>query len=473
MARNTRIALMIADHCQRAGCELVLVNEPIDLSTAYGRFQFTVSAARAELDGELILEKTARGRLGKCERGEAWSNEKGTPYGYRYVKPKNKHTPARECYVIVPEEAEIVRRIFRLVAEGMSAQKVAELLTAEGIPTPDGKATWWPSTVRGIIHNTAYDGRLRRGVWQTRTPRDAEGNRLPRKTTKRSASELKELAIEPIVPRTVADRARENLAKGKIRAKRNLKHEYLLWSPRTEPLLICGKCLRVGRTQRLGGVAKHTTRNGTTYTSLVYQCVYLRADARRAIHQVGAERLEQAVWFQLCDMSADPTPVLAEIQTLADAASAAAHRLEEEVAEIAARLEDLDLQEDRLMDLYQVGTVSVQKLKPRLVKINLERERLKARELELRLQHQAAVEQTIPVRDIEMACRLVWQWVGSDPPCEVKRRVVTTLLTRVVAWLDDEDGKGQCRSNHKPLHLHMEGKLPTLQSRWIASANRS
>ena len=41
---------------------------------------------------------------------------------------------------IVPEQAEIVKRIYRLFMQGKTPSGIAKLLTAEGIPTPGGKA---------------------------------------------------------------------------------------------------------------------------------------------------------------------------------------------------------------------------------------------------------------------------------------------------------------------------------------------
>ena len=41
--------------------------------------------------------------------------------------------------VIVPDEAKLVRRIFRLYLEGNSINKIAETLTKEGIRTVTGK----------------------------------------------------------------------------------------------------------------------------------------------------------------------------------------------------------------------------------------------------------------------------------------------------------------------------------------------
>lgn len=59
---------------------------------------------------------------------------------------------------IVPQEAEIVRRIYTLFIEGKATCGIAKQLTAEGIPTPSGKTKWQSSTVESILTNEKYKG---------------------------------------------------------------------------------------------------------------------------------------------------------------------------------------------------------------------------------------------------------------------------------------------------------------------------
>ncbi len=60
--------------------------------------------------------------------------------------------------VINEEQAELVRRIFKMFLEGFSLGRIAKDLTKENIPTPTGKETWWVGTVRGILSNEKYKG---------------------------------------------------------------------------------------------------------------------------------------------------------------------------------------------------------------------------------------------------------------------------------------------------------------------------
>ena len=59
---------------------------------------------------------------------------------------------------IVPEEAEIVRTIYRMFVEGMSAGSIAKHLTENGVPTPSGKTVWQRHTIESILQNEKYKG---------------------------------------------------------------------------------------------------------------------------------------------------------------------------------------------------------------------------------------------------------------------------------------------------------------------------
>ena len=66
------------------------------------------------------------------------------PYGY---------TLAADGVALIPNDAEqeTVGAIRTMRTEGLSFTKIAEALTAQGIPTKRGNGTWDQSSVRGIL----------------------------------------------------------------------------------------------------------------------------------------------------------------------------------------------------------------------------------------------------------------------------------------------------------------------------------
>ena len=60
--------------------------------------------------------------------------------------------------VVNPEQAEIVKRIYREFKSGKTAWTIAKELTADGIPTPAGRTKWPQSTIESILTNEKYKG---------------------------------------------------------------------------------------------------------------------------------------------------------------------------------------------------------------------------------------------------------------------------------------------------------------------------
>ena len=91
----------------------------IDKDNPQGKFLLMLFATLAEFDRDQIVEKLKRGKQARVASGK-WPGGGKIPYGYRY----NKEASSLE---VVPEEAEVVREIFRLyVEEKVSPQKIAE-----------------------------------------------------------------------------------------------------------------------------------------------------------------------------------------------------------------------------------------------------------------------------------------------------------------------------------------------------------
>ncbi len=130
-----------------------------------------------------LAAKTHRGLAGRVEAGKSGG---GLCFGYDVVRALDAHgDPLRGGRVINPGQAEIVRRIFTMFANGSSPTAIAKALNAEALSGPEGRA-WRDTTIRGhagrgtgILRNELYIGQL---VWnRMRFVRDpATGKRISR-----------------------------------------------------------------------------------------------------------------------------------------------------------------------------------------------------------------------------------------------------------------------------------------------------
>ncbi|MGH2341333.1 recombinase family protein [Segnochrobactraceae bacterium EtOH-i3] len=95
-----------------------------------------------------LAMKTHRGLRGRVEKGKAGG---GLCYSYRVVKKFDGNgEPIWGDREIIPEEAKIVRRIFREFASGKSPKAIAVDLNCDSIPGPLGRA-WGDTAIRGHV----------------------------------------------------------------------------------------------------------------------------------------------------------------------------------------------------------------------------------------------------------------------------------------------------------------------------------
>lgn len=59
---------------------------------------------------------------------------------------------------IVPEEAEIVRKIFNMFLDGATTVQIKGYLEAKGILTRQGKAEWSRDVIHSMLQNEKYVG---------------------------------------------------------------------------------------------------------------------------------------------------------------------------------------------------------------------------------------------------------------------------------------------------------------------------
>jgi len=128
--RNAIDAMTTVQKWDEKGIALHLVDLggfSVSSRSAFGRFFLLMLVAFAELERNMIAERTAAVLRHKKTRLEAYSS---TPYGFRRVGDR---------LIIDPEEMEVVKQIFAWRQEGWSLRKIAEELTKRGIPPKKAK----------------------------------------------------------------------------------------------------------------------------------------------------------------------------------------------------------------------------------------------------------------------------------------------------------------------------------------------
>lgn len=156
-ARNTSDTAKYLQELASFGIGLLGVKDGIDTSTATGKMIANIMGAVAEVELENIHEQTLAGRQQKARSG-LWNGAQA-PFGYAI---ENK------SLMVCPEEAEIVKEIFRLYTEeGQTIRYITKKLNDEGMKREQRGNTrfsvFTERTVRSILKNPIYEGKIAYG----------------------------------------------------------------------------------------------------------------------------------------------------------------------------------------------------------------------------------------------------------------------------------------------------------------------
>ena len=153
LSRKQRDTLAIVeDDLLANGVDLVSLNETLDTTTPWGRAMIGILSSFNQLESDNIALRTTMGRYATAREG-----------GYAGGKPPLGYRAENGQLVIVPEEAEIVRKVFELRNQGCTLQGIADKLNELGYRSKKGKE-FKHSAVQTILGNEdTYRGNYRYG----------------------------------------------------------------------------------------------------------------------------------------------------------------------------------------------------------------------------------------------------------------------------------------------------------------------
>lgn len=227
--------------------EVVLEKENINTMDSKGEILLTIMASLAQQESQSLSQNVKLGLQFRYQQGLVQVNHNRF---LGYTKDEEG------MLVIEPEEAEIVKRIYREYLEGASLLQIGKGLEANGILTAAGKAQWRPTTLQKILRNEKYIGDAL--LQKTYTVDFLSKKRV--KNTGIVPQYYVEGSHEAIIPRDLYMQVQEemvrraNLHSGSERKKRVYSSKYALSS-----IVYCPKCGDIYRRIAWKNRGKHST----------------------------------------------------------------------------------------------------------------------------------------------------------------------------------------------------------------------
>lgn len=213
LARNAALSGTLVHTVRSNGGEIMSATEEFD-SGPFGDLHRTIAATIAEVEKEKTRERVNRSLDALFVQQRKYKPGGRVPYGYL------KHGRGGDAvYTAHPEHAAVVRRIFELLAQGVSQRQVALLLQREGVPPPTARAQIWHiSMINKMLDREVYWTGLM-PCWVTKTARTADQTPFDVKTEPEDQY-LAEGFVALVEPELAA-RAREASERNKLRTARS------------------------------------------------------------------------------------------------------------------------------------------------------------------------------------------------------------------------------------------------------------
>ena len=148
-ARNTVDCLETVRLLKANGIGVYFEKENINTLTESSEFLITLFSGFAQAESESLSKNVAWGKAKSAEAGKVT---------FQYKKMLGYRKGADGQPEIVPEEAEIVRRIYHRYLDGCTLGQIKRELEEDGVPTAQGVERWSPSIIHNILTNEKYIG---------------------------------------------------------------------------------------------------------------------------------------------------------------------------------------------------------------------------------------------------------------------------------------------------------------------------
>ena len=146
-ARNTVTLLETVRSLKLMGVDVFFEEQNIHTMSADGELMLTILASYAQEESRSVSENMKWRIKKNFEEGMPWN---GGMLGYRIGDGQ---------YVVIAEEAAVVKRIYAEFLEGKGTNAIAKGLNEDKIPTRFGER-WHPSVIAKILRNYTYTGNL-------------------------------------------------------------------------------------------------------------------------------------------------------------------------------------------------------------------------------------------------------------------------------------------------------------------------
>lgn len=378
-ARNTVDCLETVRLLKANGIGVYFEKENINTLTESSEFLITLFSGFAQAESESLSKNVAWGKAKSAEAGKVT---------FQYKKMLGYRKGADGQPEIVPEEAEVIKRIYHRYLDGCTLGQIKRELDEDNVPTAQGVEFWSPAIIHNILTNEKYIGDA---LLQKTYVTDCISKKVKKNQGERAMYYV-ENNHPAIISREMFDQVRNEMT------RRSSKRKVLQKSGKTElgkysgkyaltELLVCGEC---------GSPYKRVTwaRNGKK--RVVWRCVSRLEFGTQYCHNsptLDESKLHSAILASMNEFAAIRQEVCPDVLAMAEEAKQALSQAGAKLLELKKHMETVSREQSDLLDrlLENMGDAELNAKMKALTdeKESLKAQILDARQMEVSLEEQA------------------------------------------------------------------------------------
>lgn len=383
LSRSQKDMLVILEDVFLANdCNFISMMEAFDTSTAFGRAIVGILAAFAQLERENIKERTAMGRAAKIAKGHFWGSH--APLGYDFI-------PGGNDLKINEYEAAIVRDMYARFLAGDTLKSIANYCADRY-----GSSTrfWESSTVSRLLSNPVYAGKVR------------------------NKDKIYDGLHEPIISDQEFAMAQVILKRNKDIKKKSGYGTSLLCG-----IVYCGDC---GAKMQKKRIARgYDLRRYVCYSVSRTSKFMIRSDhCTNRLHPFTAEQLEDIVKNEVAKLATED----GFLESILKEDLPAKQEDQEEL--FKERLAEVERQMDRIISLFQIGTLEMADIKDKLEELKEEKKSLE-RNIE-----SCSPQASLPIDTIKNYANAFKEAMDKGDEDAVKK-ILHILIDKIIVLNDD------------------------------------
>ena len=377
-ARNTVDCLETVRLLKANGIGVYFEKENINTLTESSEFLITLFSGFAQAESESLSKNVAWGWRKSAEAGNVY-------FQYKRMLGYRKGTDGQP--EIVPEEAEIIRRIYRRYLAGCSLGQIKQELEQDNIPTAQKVERWSSAVIHNILTNEKYMGDA---LLQKTYITDCITKKVKKNMGERPMYYV-ENNHPAIIPRETFDQVQKEMT------RRSSKRKVLQKSGKTElgkysgkyaltELLVCGEC---------GSPYKRVTwaRNGKK--RIVWRCVSRLEFGTKYCHNsptLDESRLHNAILAAMNEYAAIRQEVCPDVLAMVEEAKRAMSQAGAMLLELKKRMDEVSQEQSDVLDRLLANMADAE-LNARMKALTDEKEVLKAQILKVQQKEVSMAEQ--------------------------------------------------------------------------------